>query len=44
MRSKIKEITNFEKPRKKRKGVHSKHASKNKKGWKKKYKGQGKRR
>ncbi len=44
MRSKIKEITNFEKPRKKRKGVHSKNASKNKKGWKKKYKGQGKRR
>ena len=44
MRSKIKEITNFEKPIKKRKGVHSKNASKNKKGWKKKYKGQGKRR
>lgn len=44
MRIKIKEITNFEKPRKKRKGVHSKNASKNKKGWKKKYKGQGKRR
>lgn len=32
------------KKNKKRKGVHSKNASKNKKGWKKKYRGQGKKR
>ena len=44
MRAKITEISKFEKPRKKRKGVHSKNASINKRGWKKKYKGQGKRR
>jgi len=44
MKAKIKEITIFEKPRKKRKGVHSKNASVNKRGWKKKYRGQGKRR
>jgi hypothetical protein len=31
----------IEKPKKKRKGVHSKNASKGRKGYKKKYKGQG---
>lgn len=34
--------TGFDKPKKKRKGVHSKNASKGKKGYKKKYRGQGK--
>jgi hypothetical protein len=32
------------KPKKKRPGVHSKNASKNQPGWKKKYRGQGKKR
>jgi hypothetical protein len=32
------------KPKKKRPGVHSKNASKNQLGWKKKYRGQGKKR
>lgn len=37
-------ISNFIfKAKKKRPGVHSKNASKGQKGWKKKYKGQGKR-
>jgi hypothetical protein len=31
-----------ENPRKKRKGIHSKNASKNQNAYKKKYKGQGK--
>lgn len=30
-----------DKNKKKRKGVHSKNASKNQRGWKKKYRGQG---
>ncbi len=35
-------VTSFiEKPKKKRKGVHSKNASKGQKGYKKKYRGQG---
>jgi hypothetical protein len=34
----------FEKPKKKRKGVHSKNASKGQNGYKKKYRGQGKKR
>ncbi len=35
-------VTSFiAKPRKKRKGVHSKNASKGQKGYKKKYRGQG---
>ena len=35
-------VANFiAKPKKKRKGVHSKNASKNKRGYKKKYRGQG---
>lgn len=34
--------TGFDKPKKKRKGVHSKNASKGQKGYKKKYRGQGK--
>ena len=34
----------FEKPKKKRKGVHSKNASKGQKGYKKKKRGQGKKR
>lgn len=33
----------FEKPKKKRKGVHSKNASKGQNGYKKKNRGQGKR-
>lgn len=36
--------TGFEKPKKKRKGVHSKNASKGQKGYKKKKRGQGKKR
>lgn len=40
-----KNITNFVKATKrKRPGIHSKNASINQKGWKKKYRGQGKRR
>ena len=35
-------ITIIDKPKKKRKGVHSKNASKGQTGFKKKYKGQGK--
>lgn len=36
-------VTSFiAKPKKKRKGVHSKNASKGQKGYKKKYRGQGK--
>ena len=31
----------IEKPKKKRKGVHSKNASRGQNGWKKKYRGQG---
>lgn len=34
----------FEKPKKKRKGVHSKNASKGQNGYKKKNRGQGKKR
>jgi hypothetical protein len=34
----------FEKPKKKRKGVHSKNASKDQNGYKKKNRGQGKKR
>lgn len=36
--------TGFEKPKKKRKGMHSKNASKGQKGYKKKKRGQGKKR
>lgn len=32
----------IEKPKKKRPGVHSKNASRGQNGWKKKYRGQGK--
>lgn len=35
-------FTNIEKTRKKRKGIHSKNASKGKNGYKKKSRGQGK--
>jgi len=42
--AKIKEVSFYKKNKKKRKGVHSKNASKGQKGWKKKYKGQGKKR
>jgi len=34
----------IDRPKKKRPGVHSKNASKNQPGWKKKYRGQGKKR
>jgi hypothetical protein len=36
--------SDFEKPKKKRKGVHSKNASKDQNGYKKKNRGQGKKR
>ncbi len=39
---KISSITYSKKKSTKRSGVHSKNASKNQNGWKKKYKGQGK--
>jgi hypothetical protein len=42
--ARIKEVSFYKKIKKKRKGVHSKNASKGQKGWKKKYKGQGKKR
>ena len=35
-------VAKLDKPRKKRKGVHSKNASKGQIGWKKEYRGQGK--
>tara|TARA_R100001163_G_scaffold52798_1_gene40140 strand:- start:587 stop:706 length:120 start_codon:yes stop_codon:yes gene_type:complete len=35
-------VAKLDKPRKKRKGVHSKNASKGQIGWKKDYRGQGK--
>tara|TARA_R100001440_G_scaffold23448_5_gene38232 strand:- start:1137 stop:1265 length:129 start_codon:yes stop_codon:yes gene_type:complete len=41
MSKKINMFLFSDKNRKKRKGVHSKNASKNQRGWKKKYKGQG---
>lgn len=42
--AKIKEVTFHKKPKTRRKGVHSKNASKGQTGYKKKYRGQGKRR
>jgi hypothetical protein len=36
--------TYIERPKKRRPGVHSKNASKGQSGWKKKYRGQGKKR
>ena len=35
-------VAKLDKPRKKRKGIHSKNASKGQVGWKKEYRGQGK--
>jgi len=35
-------VAKLDKPKKKRKGVHSKNASKGQIGWKKDYRGQGK--
>ena len=42
MRRRIKEVVYIPKPKKKRKGVHSKNASKGQNGYKKPSRGQGK--